>query len=274
MQRVSVSGASLVIASGTLGGRPGPSTCVTRDETLHCPGVICCAMAASGISATQQTVAARKFARMKFPWKSRRAEPMRSAAEFTNRRSDDQVQQLADARIVNARLDQRGLLQLVRGLLKLLRKLGRGGFFRLPPQIARIGDHVGYATDRLPHLPRNKPAAPHRPVKAKVAAKESLRLWEPKRTIQPCTPGNDLNLPSIRGAHTVRGLRRNFRHDQARHRRGHGHLVGRRSMQKRKLGKSGLEVSALGLGCMGMSASYGPPADIPQMIALIRSAVE
>jgi aryl-alcohol dehydrogenase-like predicted oxidoreductase len=45
-------------------------------------------------------------------------------------------------------------------------------------------------------------------------------------------------------------------------------------MQKRKLGKGNLEVSALGLGCMGMSFSYGPPADTKEMIALIRSAVE
>jgi aryl-alcohol dehydrogenase-like predicted oxidoreductase len=45
-------------------------------------------------------------------------------------------------------------------------------------------------------------------------------------------------------------------------------------MQKRKLGKSNLEVSALGLGCMGMSFSYGPPKDTQEMIALIRSAVE
>ena len=45
-------------------------------------------------------------------------------------------------------------------------------------------------------------------------------------------------------------------------------------MQKRKLGNSGLEVSALGLGCMGMSASYGPPADRQEMISLLRSAVE
>jgi aryl-alcohol dehydrogenase-like predicted oxidoreductase len=46
-------------------------------------------------------------------------------------------------------------------------------------------------------------------------------------------------------------------------------------MQKRKLGKSNLEVSAIGFGCMGMSQSYGPPpGDRQQMIALIRSAVE
>ena len=45
-------------------------------------------------------------------------------------------------------------------------------------------------------------------------------------------------------------------------------------MQKRKLGNSGLEVSAFGLGCMGMSANYGPAADKQEMIALIRAAVE
>ncbi len=45
-------------------------------------------------------------------------------------------------------------------------------------------------------------------------------------------------------------------------------------MQKRRLGKSDLEVSALGLGCMGMSFGYGPPADRQQMIALIRTGVE
>ena len=45
-------------------------------------------------------------------------------------------------------------------------------------------------------------------------------------------------------------------------------------MQKRKLGKSGLEVSALGLGCMGMSFSYGPAADRREMISLLRAAVE
>jgi aryl-alcohol dehydrogenase-like predicted oxidoreductase len=45
-------------------------------------------------------------------------------------------------------------------------------------------------------------------------------------------------------------------------------------MQKRTLGKRGLEVSALGLGCMGMSQSYGTPPDKQSMIALIRTAVE
>src|SRR5687767_12997595 len=45
-------------------------------------------------------------------------------------------------------------------------------------------------------------------------------------------------------------------------------------MQKRKLGNSNLEVSALGLGCMGMSDSYGPPADRQEMISLLRAAVE
>jgi aryl-alcohol dehydrogenase-like predicted oxidoreductase len=45
-------------------------------------------------------------------------------------------------------------------------------------------------------------------------------------------------------------------------------------MQARMLGKSGLEVSALGLGCMGMSFSYGPPKDRNEMIFLLRTAVE
>src|SRR5271165_2731142 len=47
-----------------------------------------------------------------------------------------------------------------------------------------------------------------------------------------------------------------------------------KSMQKRKLGKSNLEVSALGLGCMGMSFSYGPPKDKQEMTALLRAAVQ
>lgn len=45
-------------------------------------------------------------------------------------------------------------------------------------------------------------------------------------------------------------------------------------MQKRKLGKSGLEVSAMGLGCMGMSFSYGPPKDKKEMISLLHLAVD
>ena len=44
-------------------------------------------------------------------------------------------------------------------------------------------------------------------------------------------------------------------------------------MQKRKLGKSNLEVSAIGLGCMGMSFSYGPPKDKQEMISVLRTSV-
>ena len=50
--------------------------------------------------------------------------------------------------------------------------------------------------------------------------------------------------------------------------------MGCENMQKRKLGKNNLEVSALGLGCMGMSMAYGPPADKKEMITLIGKAVE
>jgi aryl-alcohol dehydrogenase-like predicted oxidoreductase len=45
-------------------------------------------------------------------------------------------------------------------------------------------------------------------------------------------------------------------------------------MQKRKLGNSNLEVSAIGLGCMGMSFSYGPPKDKQEMISLLHAAAE
>jgi len=45
-------------------------------------------------------------------------------------------------------------------------------------------------------------------------------------------------------------------------------------MQKRRLGKSNVEVSALGLGCMGMSFGYGPAKDKQEMIPIIRAAVE
>jgi aryl-alcohol dehydrogenase-like predicted oxidoreductase len=45
-------------------------------------------------------------------------------------------------------------------------------------------------------------------------------------------------------------------------------------MRKRTLGQSGLEVSAVGLGCMGMSFGYGPPAERQEMIRLMRTAVE
>src|SRR5436853_3174528 len=50
--------------------------------------------------------------------------------------------------------------------------------------------------------------------------------------------------------------------------------IGVQKMQKRKLGNSNLEVSAIGLGCMGMSFGYGPPADKKEMISLLRTAVE
>src|SRR5215208_6469538 len=46
------------------------------------------------------------------------------------------------------------------------------------------------------------------------------------------------------------------------------------TMQKRKLGNSNLEVSALGLGCMGMSFGYGPAKDEQEMISVIRAAVD
>src|SRR5215468_10087643 len=53
-----------------------------------------------------------------------------------------------------------------------------------------------------------------------------------------------------------------------------GALLRSRKMQKRKLGRSNLEVSAIGLGCMGMSWSFGPAKDKQEMISLLRAAVE
>src|SRR5437870_12326813 len=58
--------------------------------------------------------------------------------------------------------------------------------------------------------------------------------------------------------------------EQHEHRKG---LEGE-TMQKRKLGKSNLEVSAIGLGCMEMSFSYGPPKDKKEMIDLLHTAVD
>src|SRR5262249_3368535 len=52
------------------------------------------------------------------------------------------------------------------------------------------------------------------------------------------------------------------------------HLSKGETMQKRKLGKSNLEVSAIGLGCMGMTFAYGTPPDKQEMIFLLRTAVE
>src|SRR5882757_6302699 len=46
------------------------------------------------------------------------------------------------------------------------------------------------------------------------------------------------------------------------------------TIQKRKLGKTNLEVSAIGLGCMGMSFSYGPPKDKQEMTTLLHAAVD
>src|SRR3979411_2465537 len=53
-----------------------------------------------------------------------------------------------------------------------------------------------------------------------------------------------------------------------------GTKTGGKKMKKRRLGKSNLEVSAIGLGCMGMSFSYGPPKDKQEMTSLLRAAVE
>src|SRR5277367_5061187 len=51
-------------------------------------------------------------------------------------------------------------------------------------------------------------------------------------------------------------------------------MEGEKPMQKRKLGNSGLEVSAIGLGCMGLSFGYGPATETHEAIALIRKAFE
>src|SRR5882762_10021140 len=51
-------------------------------------------------------------------------------------------------------------------------------------------------------------------------------------------------------------------------------MTGGAKMQKRKLGNSNLEVSAIGLGCMGMSFSYGPPKDKKEMTDLLHAAVD
>ena len=60
----------------------------------------------------------------------------------------------------------------------------------------------------------------------------------------------------------------------ARERDEHRKRIEGQTMQKRKLGKSNLEVSAIGLGCMGMSFSYGPPKDKREMTDLLHAVVD
>src|SRR5437762_11504539 len=79
----------------------------------------------------------------------------------------------------------------------------------------------------------------------------------------------------LRSGHEPRrGARRLSRHERARGDQGPDRVLNGGAMQKRRLGNSNLEVSAIGLGCMSMSSGYGPPADKQAMISLIRSAVD
>src|SRR5207253_8493363 len=71
-----------------------------------------------------------------------------------------------------------------------------------------------------------------------------------------------------------RGARGLPRDERTRGTQGHDRVLNGGVMQKRILGNSNLEVSAVGLGCMGMSFGYGPAADKQEMISLIRAAVE
>src|SRR5205814_1411282 len=71
-----------------------------------------------------------------------------------------------------------------------------------------------------------------------------------------------------------RGARRLPSDERTRGTQGHDRVLNGGAMQKRTLGNSNLEVSAVGLGCMGMSQSYLPLPDRQEMIALTRAAVE
>src|SRR3989449_717263 len=87
--------------------------------------------------------------------------------------------------------------------------------------------------------------------------------------------GQDRTRPRLRPGHHLRpGSRWLPGDERARGDQGYGETLKERPMEKRRLGNSNLEVSALGLGCMGMSQSYGLPPDKQAMISLIRTAVE
>src|SRR5204863_3073216 len=117
---------------------------------------------------------------------------------------------------------------------------------------------------------RGAPAAPvHR----------RRRRHRPRRAACRGSPGADRCSP--RAVHLARARRARARRNRevtprqrARGHQGHGEALKERPMQKRELGSSNLEVSPLGLGCMGMSQSYGVPPDKQAMISLIRAAVE
>src|SRR5437762_1460925 len=117
---------------------------------------------------------------------------------------------------------------------------------------------------------RGAPAAPvHR----------RRRRHRPRRAARRGSPGADRCSP--RAVHLARSRRAHARRNRevtprqrARSNQGHGEALKDQPMQQRRLGNSNLEVSALGLGCMGMSQSYGLPPDKQAMIALIRATVE
>src|SRR5215472_17993329 len=113
------------------------------------------------------------------------------------------------------------------------------GFIRQLPHRRRFHFHVSHRRRACANAHRQRPQAGVRNFRQSL----NCEIHRPKRTLESCV-GTLLENTEIR------------------------------TMKKRRLGKSNLEVSALGLGCMGMSWSYGPAKDKQAMIFLLRAAVE